>query len=875
MPLTAGTRLGPYEILAPAGAGGMGEVYRGRDTRLDRTVAIKILPERISRSPRERERLEREARALAGLSHPNVCAIYDVGHEEGVDFLVMEYLEGETLAEILARGPLPLERLLRMGAEIAAALEQVHRAGLAHRDIKPANVMLTKSGAKLLDFGLAKESPSRGLPDDVTIARKLTVEGAIVGTLHYMAPEQLRGGEADARSDLFAMGALLYEMASGEQAFPGQSPASVVAAILERDPAPLAERRPDLPPAFLRVVSHCLVKEPDERWQSAHDLMLALQAPHTRENAEHFGRARRRGELLSWGAAALLLVALAIGITSRVGGDPVAAPRSVHFPLVMPEGVSVGQVAVSPDGSHLSAITDSMGESRIWVRRLDEIDGRYLPGSEGPRFHFWSPDSRSIAFIADGTVQRIDVAGGRPRVICDAPGSGPLQLGDWADDGTILFRIEEAPGLEEGLYRVPAEGGAATRVEIRDSAGHELMAVWPSFLPGGRHFLAACARADDPNLATAGTCVIDMETGIARRVLPVPSYARYADGHILYSDGGSLMAQRFDIAAGEVHGDPWPIVGEGMAHWGGIGMPSFSAANGVIVYESTESATSRLLKLDRRGALAGEVGEEGAHLAVRVSPEGRRLAVTTVDTETGSSDLWLVDLERNLSTRFTTSPDAGYAVWSADGDRIVYCMPVEKPPFLHVKPVAGGEATVLLDGRGTLQCPLDWGPGGRLLFVDRSTDTGLDVWMLPPTGDESVPVLRTRFHETEARFSPDGAWIAYTSDESGQIEVYVVAADRAAERRRVSTDGGTGPRWRQDGRELFYVDRQRQLVSVAVTSQPRLELGAPRRLFSLEGIAETDARYDVMPDGEHFIFIATRRSSADAKVILDWLPPGS
>ncbi|MGH9814084.1 MAG: protein kinase domain-containing protein, partial [Candidatus Acidiferrales bacterium] len=461
MALSAGKRLGPYEILAPLGAGGMGEVYKARDTRLDRTVAIKVLPAHFAENERLRQRFEREARSLASLSHPHICTLYDVGHENGIHFLVMEYLEGETLAARLEKGPIPTEQLLRAGTEIADALDKAHRQGVVHRDLKPGNIMLTKAGVKLLDFGLAKGTANlvASALTQVSVAptqtQPLTAEGTLVGTLHYMAPEQLEGQEADARSDLFALGAVLYEMATGRRAFLGKSQASIIAAILSSEPTPIPALQPMTPPALDRAVRRCLAKDAEDRWQSARDLMLELkwiaEAGSAAEVPAPASGRRRSRERLAW-LAAVIVLAAALGLVVARLRQPQSEDPVARFSVSLPEKTASYFTRVSPDGRYLSFTGGSSGQMQLWLRPINALSAQPLPGTEGALFHFWSPDSRFIAFLTEGKLKKVDVTGGSPQTICDAPGAGPFRLGAWGRDGTILFRIEEAPGQQEGLY---------------------------------------------------------------------------------------------------------------------------------------------------------------------------------------------------------------------------------------------------------------------------------------------------------------------------------------------------------------------------------------------------------------------------------------
>ncbi|HUK86680.1 MAG TPA: protein kinase, partial [Terriglobales bacterium] len=563
MPLTPGTKLGPYEIVAAAGAGGMGEVYRARDTRLDRTVAIKVLPAHLSDHPERRQRFDREARAISSLNHPNICTLYDVGHQEGVDYLVMEYMEGESLADRLQRGPLPPEQLLKYGVEICEGLEQAHRSGVVHRDLKPGNIMLTRTGAKLMDFGLAKTANPEASASALTASlagpggKPLTAEGMVVGTFQYMAPEQLEGKEADARSDVFALGSVLYEMATGKRAFTGKSQASVVAAILASEPQPISALRPMSPPTLDRLVKVCLAKDPEERWQTAHDVKLQLK--WIAEGGSEAGvpaplaARRRHAQTLAWAVAAVcLLAALALGAAWLLRAPKPELPLQASLLPPKDSSFAAFNFAVSPDGRKLVFVARgaSGGGNTLWVRPLDSIAAQPLAGTEDAQFPFWSPDSKSIGFFANHKLRRIDAAGGPVLALADAE---TPRGGSWSPDGTIVF----APASVGGLWQIPAAGGAPTQLTQPANPGAERSHRWPSFLPDGRHLLyynsspsgplgrPAPAEVD----AGSGIYVLDIKTGHQSLVVRAISQGQYASGYVFYLDQGNLMAQPFELSS--------------------------------------------------------------------------------------------------------------------------------------------------------------------------------------------------------------------------------------------------------------------------------------------------------------------------------------
>ena len=876
--LKAGTRLGPYEIMAPIGAGGMGEVYRARDTRLDRTVAIKVLPAWAAGSSNRRQRLEREARTISQLSHPHICALYDVGHQDGIDYLVMEYLDGETLADRIRTGPLSMEQVLGYAAQIAAALAEAHRHGVTHRDLKPGNVMLTATGAKLLDFGLAKldASPQASAVLSLTAMptedKPLTAEGTILGTLRYMAPEQLKDREADARTDIWALGLVIQEMATGESVFAGGSQAGIIAAILERDPPRLSTLRPDAPPALDRLVHRCLVKDPEERWQSARDLLVELNwiqeaGPGAEVSASATPTRSRTRERFLWAAlatavAAFLVLAL-VSLDRPMGG--IAAAR---FTIPLPEHASASSVRVSPDGRFLSFIAEFDGKPQLWLRPLDSLSARPLPGTEGASVwgsHFWSPDGRFIGFTADWKLKKIDVGGGPPQVLADVPGSGPFQLGTWSRDGTILYNVVEAPG-HDGLYRVSADGGPATRLTIRDDAGDEIQVHLPSFLPDGRHFLFTA-----PDGIWAGS----VDSARAVKLLNTLSYSQYVPpGYLLYARDGALFAHPFDAGNLRFGGEPIRIA-ERVETFAGYGMPSFSASeSGILVYYSGDTVQSRLIWTDRSGMEVRQVGEPAGYGGLRLSPDGNRLLVSRADPRRGSRDLWVVELTRDIATRFTADAVDVYGpVWSPGGDRVVFSKPVDGPPSLHHKPLAGGTEEVLLPSTGTALWANDWSQDGRfILYTDRNPETSWDIWILPLAGArEPVPFLRTRFMEGAAALSPDGRLVAFVSDESGAFEIYVRSLEGPGENRRISPAGGHTPRWRRDGRELFYLSSANQVMAVPVTLDGGFEPGRPAPLFTIDPGAGDEVVYDVSADGQRFIINSAMPGTRPAPtLVLDW-----
>ncbi len=897
MTLAAGSRLGPYEILAFVGAGGMGEVYRARDTRLERTVAVKVLPQHLSASPEVRQRFEREAKTISQLSHPHVCALYDVGREDGTEYLVMEFLEGESLADRVAKGPLPVEQTLRYGMEIADALDKAHRQGIVHRDLKPGNVMLTKSGVKLLDFGLAKafERPldaagreqaaaaqhplaKRSLTALSTVmgSPNLTQEGTILGTIQYMAPEQLEGKEADARTDLFAFGAVLYEMATSKKAFSGTSQASLISAIMSSDPPPLSAVQPMTPPALDRVVKTCLAKDLEERWQSAYDVGLELRwilEGKAAADVAAAGAAPRRGrERVAWVAAAALLVALLASLLHGLRRSR-EAPKAIRFSLASPEKAefwrhpATSSLALSPDGSSLAFVAVTGGRGSLWVRPLEALASTALKGTEGAVSPFWSPDGRFIGFFAQGKLQKIAAAGGPPQALCE---SAFGNAATWGHDGTILFT--EWSGGREGIYRVSAEGGVPTQVTSYDRARGESSQAWPLFLPDGRHFLflsGAFGRQKESRNLRVGS----LDSRQTRRIMAADSRVAYCPpGYLLFARDGTLLAQPFDAGALRVTGDPIPV-GENVWFFRATGNATFSVSeNGSVVYQAGPNP-ARLTWRDRSGREIGAVGAPAVFRNPRLSPDGLSIAVEVADSRVGTRDIWIYDGQRGLAKRLTADPtDAIFPVWSPGGDRIAFASGREGPLDIYMKSVNGvGSEQLLLKEKGVKR-PSDWSPdGSRIVYEDYSPGRAaqLQLWVLSLTGrPEHTPLLRTPFSESQARYSPDGGWIAFVSEESGRPEVYVVPATGQGGMRRVSVSGGSRPRWRRDGEELIYLAGNGDLIAVPTRTGGGFEAGSPAILFTASPPPDD---YDVAPDGRRFLFQEkAQERDVPLTVVVNW-----
>jgi serine/threonine protein kinase len=907
MPLGPGTRLGPYEIVSAIGAGGMGEVYRAKDTRLDRTVAIKVLPSHVSGDAALRERFEREARTVAGLSHPHICTLHDVGHQDGTDFLVMEYLDGETLAHRLNKGALPLDQALAIGIQIADALDKAHRAGIVHRDLKPANIMLTKSGAKLLDFGLAKITPAGVAASGLSIAptgmSPVTMQGTILGTLQYMAPEQVEGQDADARTDIFAFGAVLYEMVTGRRAFEGKSQASVIAAILEREPPAMSSLQPLTPPAFDHVVRRCLTKSADERWQSARDLTQELK--WTAESAAQAGVTspsmvrRRYREHLAWLIASLSVATVIVAVPVMLYIRPTVSERlTTRFDVVTPPTNDPTSFALSPDGRELAFVATFDGTPRIWVRSLDRLTAQPLTGTEEASHPFWAPDGRAMGFFAAGKLKRIDLAGGPAQVLADAPAE---RGGTWNGDGVIVF----APITFGPLMRVAATGGTpvpVTRVEPGEGSHR-----WPQFLPDGRRFLffvgfGSSGRSVSGSATRHGVYIGTLDGGPPTRVLEAETAAMYAPPNsLLFVRDGVLVALGFDPIRGAVVASEPTTVAQGVGSEPGVARGTFAvSATGVLAHRSAGGERRQLVWADRTGKVIGTLGaaDENALGNPELTIDGGRVAVQRAVQ--GNVDVWLIDVGRGVPTRFTFDAAAdGDPVWSPDGTRVAFRSTRSDKAVLDLfeKPASSTADEQTLLATSQSKTPLAWSPDGRfLLYVSQETKTGMDLWALPVVANDSstgptpvgrtelrkaFPVAQTPFEETAGQFSPDGKWVAFESNESGAVEVYVQPFPGPGGKWQVSVAGGSQARWRPDGQELFYVAPDGRLMAATIRVEATLQkpdIGAPVALFAtrlgsgsgITGVARKP-QYAVAPDGRFLMNVAVEQGTASPiSVVLNW-----
>jgi eukaryotic-like serine/threonine-protein kinase len=880
--VTNGTRLGPYEVVSPIGAGGMGEVYKARDTRLERSVAIKILPAEFAHNAQLRARFEREAKSISALNHPHICTLYDVGEAEvdvaspssaalrlssaespassrKIFYLVMEYIEGESLADRIAKGPLPLEQVIRYGVQIADALDRAHRAGIVHRDVKPGNVMLTKGGAKLLDFGLAKESESpavQALTSFRTEKRSLTEEGTILGTFQYMAPEQLEGIEADARTDIFAFGAVLYEMVTGRRAFDGKSKASLIASILTAEPQSITKVLPASPAALDRLIRVCLNKDPDLRWQSARDLATELSWI---EEAGGAGAPRRRGAKIAWIVAALaVLAALTSGVFLwrsrglRLQEAPVRTfitpPPNYAFVFDGPGAPP----AISPDGKTIVFGAAEAGKGRIlWVRRLDSLVAQPLAGTEGAMFPFWSPDGRSIGFFADNALKKTEAAGGATVVVCTvADGRG----GSWSADGsTIIFAGRYTP-----IYRVSSAGG--TPVVITKLEPPMTSHRWPAFLPDGRHFLylAALNGAVDPSNTI---CLGRIDGHLQKRLIAAANNPLYFERNIVFARDGILTAQPFDPKKLELAGDPVSLKEQQIATVQNFSRAALTLSDaGTLVYQTgVPVRDSQLTWYDRSGKPLGNVADAAPYHLVSLSPDESRVVVSYAAPSQTTQNLWLIDLVRGVKTRLTFgSTRDSWPLWSPDGKRIAYStVSTAGASALMIRDLTNGsEEAVVRGGISSVPQPTSWSPGGEnISYFAGGILTRADISWLSLADRKTHLYLGTPAIEAVGRFSPDGRWLAYQSNESGVMEVYLAPFPPTGAKWQVSNGGGVIPRWRSDGRELYYSKggSPNTMLAVPITLGATPQIGQSQPLFQFRPGFDAPIGYDVSRDGQRFL----------------------
>jgi len=882
--LSPGDRLGPYHIVAPVGAGGFGEVYEARDMRLDRTVAIKVLP---STEPELKARFEREAKAIAALQHPHICTLHDIGHVDTVDYLVMEFLDGETLADRIARGPLSVDDALKIGADVAGALDAAHRAGIVHRDLKPANIMLTRSGVKLLDFGIAKlKSVTQSREEMPTVATvtavSLTSQGAVVGTLHYMSPEQIEGRDVDARTDVWSLGLVLYEMISGVRAFTGPSSASIAAAIVGTTPASLTTLRSDTPRSLDRLIASCLAKDREARFRSAHDVSLLLGSIAD-ERSDPPAALRRRSSLPIALAIALGAIVVTTGIWLSLRSRVTAPPDPVSFDVYAPQNTTFLPapmfLTLSPDGRTVAAIAADAGGSRhLWVRDLNSTQMRMLPGTDDSDQPFWSADSRELAFTdsKDSKLKRIDMNGGPTRIICDIPGGQTLQGGTWNAQGVVLFATI---GGGKPIFSVPASGGTATPITALDATKGEVAHLWPHFLPDGEHFLflSVNTRSDQSaiNVARIG------QAG-STRVLQALSNVAYSEpGFLLFARDRRLLAQPFDARALKTLGDA-VVIAEGLGAPPGNGRSAFAASrNGVLAYRPgrDDLYSSVLTWFDRTGRKLGVIGGPNAYRSTSLSPDGTKVAAQVGWTI--GSDIWIAEVTRGLFTRLTSNPANDESpVWSPDSTRIAFASNRDAGVFnIYDVAVDGTSPERRIFASDGNKRPIQWSADGKWLLLDTTGLTALaldDQHLSAGTSakvDRTIPVGDRETVTTFGQLSADGQWVSFTSRDTGRLEIYVQRFLTPSRKWQVSTQGGTRPHWRADGKELFYLGLDNVIYSVPMALDATPTFGSPTKLFSvrltstLQGATQFDG-INVTPDGQRFLVTLQTEDSTDAPVTI-------
>jgi eukaryotic-like serine/threonine-protein kinase len=878
MSLAPGVRLGAYEIVAALGAGGMGEVYRARDTRVGREVAIKILPAEFSSDPERLTRFEQEARASASLNHPNIVALFDVGQHQGAPFIVSELLEGQTLRERLHGSPLPVRKAIELAIQVAQGLAAAHERGIVHRDLKPENIFITEDGrAKILDFGLAKLTQPQAALSGISVLPTTplkTMPGVVLGTIGYMSPEQVRGHEADHRADIFALGAILYETLAGRRAFEGDTPMDAMSAILKEDPPDLPSTgdRP-IPPALARIVDRCLEKNPSARFQSTRDLAFALEGLSSHSGtvtalapvARPF---RRVFTGIAATAGAIMFVITAWLAVAHVRESPSIAP-AVRFTVAPPDGATFAggsgfapAQAVSPDGRSMVFMAQS-GPQRamLWIRSLDSLDARPLPGTEGATFPFWSPDSSSIAFFAQGKLRRMNIAGGPSQIVADASaGEG----GTWSKDDVIVF----APSARGGLLRVSAKSTAAAAATTLDDTAKELSHRWPHFLPDGRRFVFLAAPSNEVRLGS-------LDTSETKTLLKADSKAMYANGYLLFLREDVLMAHAFDASKGEITGEAIPVVENVNRGLGSVGRAAFSvSASGILTYRGSNSGPglSAPTWFDRSGKELGVAGEPNGYMDLNVSPDGKRAAVAASSQR--NFDILLLDLGRGVSTRFTLDAGAeNQPIWSSDSKRLVFgSAKTGATSDIYTKAI-DGSAEQLVFGDVEAKYPFTWSPDERFIIYG-TAGSDQNLWLLSLTDRKPTPFRQTPFSEFAAQFSPDGKWVAYRSNESGESEIYIAPFPGPGEKVRVSSSGAIGgyPRWRRDGKELFWLATDQKIMSATIDIKGSLvQVGEVRALFQARP-AFGRFPFDVTADGQKFLVLTTSQQSGpdSLTVILNW-----
>jgi Tol biopolymer transport system component len=830
----------------------MGDVYRARDTRLGRDVAVKVLGDGFHDNAEYRARFEREARAVAELSHPNIATLFDVGRDSGLEFLVMELVEGETLAARLRKGPLPIEAVCRLGAQIAGALAAAHVRGIVHRDLKPANIIVTATGAKLLDFGLAKRfETGAGDTAAVTVSRELTAAGTILGTVPYMAPEQVEGGPVDARTDLFALGSVLREMATGRRAFDAPTGPALIAAILAVELPPIASLRPGVPPSLDRLVRECLRKDPSQRWQSAQDAALVLDGI-AGDAAAGPGPAESKRRLtfqfVTLAAAAAAIVLWGWQATTRPGNVSVA-PGPVQFTLDPPEGggfvyhAETNFLSISPDGRQIAYTAyDALGP-RLWIRELNSPSPRPLRGTEGAAGHAWSPDGRSLAFFSSGRLQRLDLPDGTPVTITETGSSSGRYL-SWGAGGSILF----ADAQGGAIYRVPAGGGTPEVVVASDSTRGARRVQFPNWLPDGERFTFLSRGETDE-----GALLLRSASGATDTIMAAASWVHYSEpGVLAFVRDGNLLAQRFDVRSGRVSGNPWSVA-DGVRYFLSTGVAAFATSAGATLAYQTGTDLQHLVWFDRTGQRENSVGPAANYFNLTISPDGKQVLFDRADPKIGTYDVGLFDLERGVASPITTSRATEvFSTWVPHRDAVVYAISRGGPPYMVRRDLGSGEEEQLVPRGGFHQPTHVSSDGTTVLFNHRIGGGTFDIWSLALDGSSPpAPLVQTSGDDVEGRFSPDGRWVAFLSNESGSAELYLTPFPGPGARLRVSPGGATDVRWSHATGELLWLAPDRQVMAARVQTDP-LDIGAATTLFTLPP-GMTWTTFDVSPDGQRLL----------------------
>lgn len=892
-----GTAVSHYRIIEKLGEGGMGVVYKARDTKLDRFVALKFLPPHLNASEADKARFIQEAKAASALNHPNVCTIHDIQEHEvpaaaGASaakqlFIVMEFVDGQTLGE--KKATLSFKQAIEIGIQIADGLAAAHEKGIVHRDIKPDNIMIRKDGrAQIMDFGLAK---LRGIS-------RLTKEGSTAGTAGYMSPEQVQGSDADHRSDIFTLGVLLYELFTGQLPFKGVHETAVAYEIVNVDAPPMSSIRPEIDPALDAIILECLEKDVNERTQSAKQVCIDLKRFRRETSRTRVSRITqahpvvrpsgvssietqgvptgftKQGGSRIWIVASIVFLLAAIVMSLIHFRETPPERFTARFEILPPEetrfqNTIVNNFTISPDGRMLTFVArDSLGKDRLWIRPLHSLSAQPLPGTDGPYLPFWSPDGRFIGFFEDDKLKKIEVSGGPSLTLCDAKsGRG----GTWSSQGVILFGIGTGP-----LQRVASSGGVPAPATALDTVRQESSHRFPFFLPDGHHFVYF-ARAGSGRVEEDAVFVGSLDGNVKQLLLRNRTSAAYALGYLLYMQDQALMAQSLDTSTWALSGEPF-LVAEGLHSFPTFGSAMFSVSqNGTLVYQSNSGAAgNRLVWHDRKGNQLGAVGEPGSYNNVRISPDGRQIAIGMLDTKSNNRDIWLHDLRRGIRTRFTFDPkDDRLPVWSPDGNHLVFASDRKGTMDLYRRPSNGVTPEELILATNADERSSDWSPDGKfILYWREHPKTSLDLWVLPLTGEpKPAPILQTSFIESNVRFSPDGRWISYRSDESGQNEVYVLPFPGPGPKWQVSVGGGSHPRWRRDGKEIYYRSLDDKIVSAEVNaSDGKFEARNVRALFQGRFGSGGNDSYDVTADGQKFLIVTASDGAATTTLtfVLNW-----